>query len=205
MLDKEHGPFAFLFARFAKCKRAIGRGKRPICFPITYGIRLGFTTIGLAEYSQGWQLRFMSNTRTTKTEPELPTTAPAPVDGLRTEGILPNLERIVASWNAGRVPALFYAPDRTLDDCAWLPSGGLRSDLRWAGGCVEFVRMTRQQVTKCADSMQWVCTDGKGAARARWLRRRRGVGAPRLLVFCNRGPLHLDFDHENGFTPAPGT
>ena len=153
----------------------------------------------------GWQWHFMSNARMTKTETELPTATPTPVDGLRAEGILPNLERIVASWNDGRVPALFYAPDRTLDDCAWLPSGGLRSDLRWAGGCVEFVRMTRQQVTKCADSMQWVCTDGKGAARARWLRRRRGVGAPRLLVFCNRGPLHLDFDHENGFTPAPGT
>ena len=130
--------------------------------------------------------------------------APSPVDGLRSEGILPNIDRIVAAWNAGRIPAIFYAPDGNLDTCAVLPKRQLSSDLGWSGGRVEVVTMTRQQVTRYADALQWIGTDAKGAAaRARWLR--RGNGVPRLLAFCNRGPLYLNFDLETGFAPEPGT
>jgi hypothetical protein len=117
-----------------------------------------------------------------------------PVVGLLAEGIIPNFEHIVAAWNAGRVPVLFFALDFGHGHDVW------PRELGWKGQRVQLARMTKSQVFRYANALVWLCPNGQAA---RWLRRTRGPH--RLLVLCDGGRRAcLNFTPEAGFTSEPG-
>lgn len=114
---------------------------------------------------------------------------------LLTEGVLPNHQRIVEIWNAGRVPVLFFGVSSGSATRREWPAN------LWNESRIQLTRMTRQQLTQFVNAREWLRADGKAVAR--WLRRKDA--RPRLLVFLDDGTLCLNWDDGIGFSREPGT
>jgi hypothetical protein len=110
-----------------------------------------------------------------------------------TEGLITNIERLLAIWNRGGIAVLFFDVGDARD-LQWLRDLGFDE----AGGRVQLRRLTRQQVTRIVKAIGSAYEDD--APIATWLQRKN---LARVIVFVRDGTYCLNFDPDTGVSSEP--